>query len=106
VPTYEVKFPNYVKGYSLSDALRNTCFLVGICDVHGDDYKYGKDILWCYRPRDDDIVTRVCNIIRRLEEQSNAMGHVRHMLQLTPHLPTQLNFSYARNMLLTINRCK
>jgi hypothetical protein len=48
---------------------------VGICGVHGEDYKYGKCVLWCYCPRDGNLVTRVCIMIHRLEEEANALRH-------------------------------
>jgi len=32
-------------------------------------------MLWCNCTRDGDFVTRVCYMIRRLEEQTNVVGH-------------------------------
>jgi len=47
---------------------------VGIYGVHGDDYKYGKYILWCYCPRDGDFISRVCNMILTLKEYAKALA--------------------------------
>jgi len=49
---------------------------VKICGVHGGDYKCDKFIVWCYSPRGGDFATRVCNMIRMLQDKANALKHV------------------------------